>query len=102
MIRIEGRFELKLISADALASYMETRGFTVRSLADAVGGPRLRSTIGHLRSGARTSCDKDLAKRIERVLNAPKGSLFMPSISRVSREMPPQRQAPRRKVAVNQ
>jgi hypothetical protein len=89
MVRTEGRFELKLISADALASYMETRGFTVRTLADAVGGPHLRSTIGHLRSGARATCDKDLAKRIERVLNAPKNSLFIPSVSRVSREVRP-------------
>lgn len=88
MIRIEGRFELKLISADALASYMKTRDFTVRSLADAVGGAQHRSTIGHLRSGARSVCDPDLAKRIERVLNAPRNSLFIPSISRVSREVP--------------
>jgi len=97
MIRIEGRFELKLINAQALASYMETRGFTVRSLADAVGGPKYRSTIGHLRSGKRSTCDKALAVRIERVLNAPKNSLFIPSISRVSREVGP---APKR--AVNQ
>ncbi len=89
MIRIEGRFELKLISADALASYMATRGFTVRSLADATGGAHRRSAIGHLRSGKRTTCDLDLAKRIERVLNAPSGSLFMPSVSRVSREVAP-------------
>lgn len=87
MIRIEGRFEVKLISADALAQYMKSRDFTVRSLADAVGGPKLRSTIGHLRSGERSTCDPDLARRIERVLNAPRGSLFMPSVSRVSREV---------------
>lgn len=89
MIRIEGRFELKLISADALASYMKTRDFTVRSLADAVGGAHLRSTIGHLRSGKRSTCDRDLALRIERVLNAPRGSLFIPSVSRVAREVAP-------------
>lgn len=88
MIRIESRFEVKLISATAFASYMDSRDFTVRSLAEAVGGPHLRSTIGHLRSGRRTQCDPALAKRIERVLNAPKGSLFVSSISRVSREVP--------------
>lgn len=91
MIRIEGRFELKLISSDALARYMKTRGFTVRSLAEAVGGPHVRSTIGHLRSGKRSHCEDDLAERIERVLNAPSGSLFMPSISRVAREVQPMR-----------
>lgn len=88
MIRIESRFEVKLISATALASYMQAREFSVRSLADAVGGPHLRSTIGHLRSGERDQCEPALAKRIERVLNAPKGSLFVASISRVSREVP--------------
>lgn len=93
MIRIEGRFEVRLISAEALASYMKTRDFTVRSLAEAVGGKQCRSTIGHLRSGARKTCDPDLAKRIERVLNAPKGSLFIPSVSRVSREVPPLKKA---------
>jgi hypothetical protein len=97
VIRIEGRFEVRLISAAALASYMDARDFTVRSLADAVGGSHLRSTIGHLRSGKRPTCDKDLAKRIERVLNAPKGSLFIPSVSRVSREV-----APMYRQAVNQ
>lgn len=89
MILTTGRFELKLISADALASYMKTRDFTVRSLADAVGGPHLRSTIGHLRSGERNTCDPEVAKKIERVLNAPKNSLFIPSVSRVSREVAP-------------
>ena|SRR5689334_9862676 len=89
MIRIEGRFELKLISADALAAYMKDRGFTVRSLADAVGGPQLRSTIGHLRSGHRNLCDKELGRRIERVLNAPKNSLFIPHVSHVAREVAP-------------
>lgn len=91
MIRIEGRFELKLISADALASYMKTRGFTVRSLADACGGPRNRSTIGHLRSGKRDQCDPELAHKIEKVLNAPRNSLFLPSVSRVAREVAPVR-----------
>lgn len=90
MIRIESRFEMKLISSEALASYMKSRDFTVRSLADAVGGPKYRSTIGHLRSGARRSCDPDLAKRIERVLNAPRNSLFMPAVSRVAREVGPE------------
>ncbi len=87
MIRIEGRYEVRLISPDALAQYMKGRGFTVRSLADSVGGPQLRSTIGHLRSGKRKTCDPSVARRIEKVLNAPSGSLFIPSVSRVAREV---------------
>lgn len=84
MIQIEGRFEVKLISPDALAQYMRYRNHTVRSLAEVTGGHR--STIGHLRSGKRTTCSPDLAKRIERALDAPHGSLFVPRISRVARE----------------
>ena len=96
MIRYEGRFELKLISPQALAQYMLTRGFTVRSLAVAVGKPKSRSTIGHLRSGKRDTCDPELARQIEKVLNAPKGSLFLPSVSRVAREVGP---APMKRVS---
>lgn len=91
MIRIEGRFEVKLISAPAFAQYMKHRGFTVRSLAEVTGASR--STIGHLRSGKRNTCAPDLARRIERVLDAPTGSLFVPSISRVAREVAPTRRS---------
>ena len=89
MIRIEGRFEVRVISHLAFAQYMKHRGYTVRTLADAVGGPQLRSTIGHLRSGKRSTCDPDLARRIERALDAPRDSLFVPLVSRVAREVPP-------------
>ncbi len=85
MIRIEGRFEVKLISPDALAQYMKHRGFTVRSLAEVTGAHR--ATIGHLRSGKRKTCEPSLARRIERVLDAPQGSLFVPHVSRVAREV---------------
>lgn len=88
MIRIEGRFEVRVISAQAFAQYMKHRGFTVRTLADALGGPHLRSTVGHLRSGKRSTCDPHLARRIEKVLDAPKDSLFIPVVSRVAREVP--------------
>lgn len=89
MIRIEGRFEVRVISSVAFAQYMKHRGFTVRSLAASLGDPRLRSTIGHLRSGKRPTCDPELARRIERVLDAPKDSLFVPLVSRVAREVAP-------------
>lgn len=87
MIVIEGRFEVKLISADALAQYMEFRGFTVRTLAERVGCSP--ATIGHLRSGKRTQCRPEWAKKIEHHLNAPKGSLFVAQVSRVTREVGP-------------
>jgi hypothetical protein len=89
MIRIEGRFEVRVISSQAFAQYMKHRGFTVRTLAAAVGGEHLRSTIGHLRSGKRPTCDPALARRIAKVLDAPTDSLFVPLVSRVAREARP-------------
>lgn len=87
MIRIEGRFEVRVISHQAFAQYMKHRGFTVRTLADALGDQKLRSTIGHLRSGKRSTCDPALARRIEKALDAPRDSLFVPLVSRVAREV---------------
>lgn len=81
-VREQGVFELKLISARALAQYMKYRGFTVRTLADRVGCSP--ATIGHLRSGARDHCRDAWAKKIEEVLDAPRGSLFIPKVSRVA------------------
>ena len=80
------RFEVQLISAQALAQYMLHRGFTVRSLADQVNrrAKCSRATIGHLRSGRRKTCSPIVAREIERCLDAPKGSLFVPKVSRVA------------------
>ena len=82
---------MKLISSEALAQYMEFRGFTVRSLAVAVdrkgkGRTSSRSIIGHLRSGRRDTCRPATARLIEECLQAPPGSLFVPSVSRISRD----------------
>jgi hypothetical protein len=89
VIRIEGRFEVRVISHAAFANYMKHRGFTVRTLADRVGGAKHRSAIGHLRSGKRSYCDPALARRIEDALDAPRDSLFVPAVSRVAREVAP-------------
>lgn len=84
MIRTETRFDVKLISAEALAGYMRFRGETVRSLAAKVGCSH--QSIGHLRSGKRDTCKPETARLIERHLNAPPGSLFIAKVSRVQRE----------------
>ncbi len=77
-----GRFWVRLISSDAFAHYMQHRDFTVRSLAMRVGcSPAL---IGHLRSGKRNTCKPETARAIERHLDAPAGSLFVPQVSRVA------------------
>lgn len=79
----EGRFWVKLISAQALAQYMRHRDLSVRALARRVGCSP--ATIGHLRSGARNTCKSETAKAIERCLDAPAGSLFVLHVSHVSR-----------------
>lgn len=72
---------MELISADALNAFMAARSMTNRSLAVAAGRPSLRSTISHLRSGARKSCGIDAALAIEKGLGAPPGSLFVPKLA---------------------
>ena len=93
MTRSEVRFEVRLISHQALAQYMEHRGFRVRGLAAAVTfhlkkrDPKAccsPATIGHLRSGKRASCGPQIARAIEEVLGAPAGSLFVPKVSNVT------------------
>lgn len=87
------RFDVKLISHQALAQYMAHRDYSVRGLADAVAlelkrkrinVPVSRSTIGHLRSGLRNTCRPEVAKAIEDVLGAPRGSLFVGKVSPVA------------------
>lgn len=83
-LKVEGRMWVRLISKDALRSYMQFRGFrSVRELAERVGVSK--ATIGHLHSGARDSCSPDVARRIEDALSAPPGSLFMPTVTPVTR-----------------
>lgn len=74
-------FWVRLISADALSNYMKFRGFTNRTLAIACGSERHRSTISHLRSGARKTCGPEIARKIEKALQAPPNSLFLAQVA---------------------
>ena len=78
---------MRLISSQALAQYMRYREASVRQLAAKVGCSP--ATIGHLRSGKRSYVNQEWARAIEKFLDAPKGSLFVPELSRVSRETGP-------------
>lgn len=97
MIIKEVRHDMQVISPAALGSYMKHRGYTVRTLADAVDRevrrkhPKLsatRSTIGHLRNpkSGRRNVRPEVGIAIERVLEAPPGSLFVDRLSSVERE----------------
>lgn len=85
------RFEVRLISHLALAHYMDHRDMSVRTLAVEVSRitkkPCSHQTIGHLRSGKRDTCRPATARAIEKALDAPPGSLFVPRVSNVVREV---------------
>ena len=97
MITIERRLDVKLTSSIMLAEYMRLRGFTVRTLADAVERELQKrkyketktckhATIGHLRSGERDTASTDVAIAISEVLDAPLSSLFSAKVSNVQRD----------------
>ena len=58
-----------------LHSIMNYRGVSVRTLASKSGV--CRSTIGHLRSGKRNTCEPRAAKRISKALDVPTEALFV-------------------------
>lgn len=84
MRTIGWRFEVKLISTEAFRSYVKHRGMTMKEIAFKAGcSPQL---VGLLHSGKRTSCRPENAYRIEKALDAPKGSLFLETASTVTRD----------------
>lgn len=85
MIIEERRFEVRLVSPDALRQYMKFRGFTMRSLAKRVGCSH--SLIGFLCTGDVKTCRPEYAVRIAEALDCPVESLFAAKVSRVAREV---------------
>lgn len=95
MIVTVRRLDMKLKDEQFLQVLMTHRGYTVRSLADAVERQLRKkdrkarvshSTIGHLRSGERKTAKPAVAAAIEDILNEPRGSLFSAEVSIVQRE----------------
>lgn len=68
----------KLRERRDLTQAMYFHRLNVRELAELCGSRRHQSTISHLHSGARDTCDVYLARRIEEVLRLAPGSLFTP------------------------
>lgn len=91
MKRSPWRFEVKVKDRRILADYMRFRRLSYAQLAAKVSevakteGPS-KATIGHLVTGQTTSTKPEWARAIEEVLDAPAGSLFVASVSRVSED----------------
>ncbi len=84
------RWDVKLISGDALASYMRFREESTRSLAEKVGCSH--GTIHNYCGGKVKNVPEKRAKAIARILNVPTEALFVPTVSTVTRDVPPKRE----------
>lgn len=85
------RFEVRVVDRRILEHYIQFRGYSFAKLAEKVSekagtkGPS-KATIGHLVSGHVRTTRKEWAKALESILDAPPGSLFVASVSRVSED----------------
>lgn len=75
---------MRLISHQALDSYMRFRGLSNEALARKCGSIKRRSTISHLRSGSRKTCGPEIARAIEKALECPANSLFLAEVPTAS------------------
>ena len=85
------RFNVKMaVPPKVLKRYMDHHGYSVRSLAAAVERatkqPCSHSSVGHLLTGYRSYIGDNKARAIEELLDVPRGTLFVPTLSRVSRD----------------
>ena len=85
------RFGVKLrVPAKVLRGYVNHHGFTVRTLAAEVTRvskePCSKASVGHLLSGERKGIGDTKAKAIEKILDVPAGTFFVPTVSRVARD----------------
>lgn len=76
------RFEVRVVDRRILEHYIKFRQVSYAELAIKVGCSK--ATIGHLVSGHVRTTKGEWAKAIEKALDAPTGSLFAPTVSRVS------------------
>lgn len=81
MQRSQWRFEVKVVDRRILEHYIKFRGYSYAQLSEKVGCSK--ATIGHLVSGHVKTTKGEWAKSLERILDAPPGSLFVPVVSRV-------------------
>lgn len=84
MQRSPWRFEVKVVDHRILAHYIKFRGSSYAKLAAKAGCSK--ATVGHLATGHVKTTRPEWAKVIEKELDAPQGSLFVPVVSRVSED----------------
>lgn len=84
-----GKLGVKLTNAELFSQLLEHNGYSVRSFTDAIENKLIRkrskatvsrSTIGHLRTGERKSCNKDVAAAAADLLGLPVTALFQTEI----------------------
>lgn len=84
---------VRLTDAGNFADLMEHNGYSVRSFADAVESRLIRkrskatvsrSTIGHLRTGERKTCNKEAAEVMAALLGVPVNLLFQSAINTIT------------------
>jgi DNA-binding XRE family transcriptional regulator len=99
------RHTVKLTNAELFNQLRELHGYSIRGLTEAVDRklnpmPRRsrsaritvsKSTIGHLSSGERTTCNVEVAKAIAGIFKLPPSALFTSKIDTVTRETKPTR-----------
>lgn len=73
---------MRVVDRRILEHYIKFRGLSYGQLALKVGCSK--ATIGHLVSGHVRTTKSEWATAIERALDAPRGSLFVADVSRVS------------------
>jgi transcriptional regulator with XRE-family HTH domain len=78
----DGRFYVELTSRQALVRQMIYQDVSVAKLARMCGVSK--STIGHLRSGGRTTTSPATAKAIEKALGFAPCTLFLPKVEPVA------------------
>lgn len=83
---IQRRFDVRLISSEALSQYLKYRGMSLRQVAERAGCSK--STIGHLTTGHVRQTRPETARAICKALDVPVEVLFVPRVSTVQRDVP--------------
>lgn len=71
------------VQRQVLKQYLAYRGLSYAGLGAACRPRVSKSLIGHLASGERTTCSPESARAIEKALDVPAGTIFVPQVLNV-------------------